>query len=278
MRGYPLLFDFHVEHTYFADPARCRLVFEPDAATAAWLARGACLVRAAGHGLKAYYEAPSDGGRPAAALTNAPVDLRFNVRSQDPSFGLYTDGLPPADNALPGPVRALVFDSDHATEDVDTGLWAMQPSPAAAWGEGRRDVRADFQLVIRLDDELASAGRTYRATLGSRSATWKYLLVGAWADDRPCVVDATTGDRIVPTGFSLEPVMETLADGRSALAIRSDIPLPLAERPQRRLQLWSRTDAGDRDRVLLGNLPAASVANLAVEPSSDLVCEIFVSR
>jgi len=283
MQAFPLLFALEVVHGYFADPRRCRLSFQPDAASADWLARAGAVIRPLNNALQVYYAAGD--GRPPRAQTGEATALNFAVRALDPLFGLYTDGLAATDGIAPGSAPALVFDSAGAIQDGAGGAWLMGPSPppAPAPAGNGLNVRPDFQVTLRLAGDLSDAGRLYRVALSSRATVWKYLLTGDWAEDRPCAVDASPANGAAPAKATFDPPgpAETLADGRPALAIRSTAPIPLAERPGRRIELWSRTEAGGQDRVLIRSLPAAAAANLALEDPADpasLVCEIFVSR
>lgn len=267
--AFPLLAGFEIWHDYFADPAACRLSFEPDGPTAAWLDRARCHMRAVPNGFRILYEASADAPESARAFGLGPTRLRFDVRAADPQFAGYTDGLSGGDAQGLRPA----FDSRRAA--AAGAFWLAPLSKAPGRPTGLR-LAPDFRVILATPRGPSAAGRTYRARLASREAVWKYLLVGDWAAERPCVIDATPMSARM--AFGPEASSETLADGRTALAIRAARPVGLTDRSGRRIELWSRTETGERDRLLMSNLPVASVANLAVEDPAAIVCEVFLSR
>lgn len=286
MGAHELLFSIEVVHGYFRDPAACRLRFEPDAATRDWLRQARCVSRRAPNGLSVYYELPDGpaGARPIRAQSDEPISLSYTVSALDPAFGLYSDGLAACETLDPGSPPLLVFDSVRARRPFDPGeAWIL--SAPASIDTGGLSVRPDFKLLIGLIGDLSDAGRAYRIDFNSRAATWKYLLIGDWAGDRPRIVDAThpTADLFDdPFADPDKPPEPTpLADGRMAISVRSTQPLAVLDRPRGQFQLWSRSEDGSRDQVLVSSLPHAAAANFAIETPGDpstLVAEIFVTR
>jgi len=55
---------------------------------------------------------------------------------------------------------------------------------------------------------------------------------------------------------------ERLADGRIAVPVRSAKPIALTDRPTRQIQLWSRSEDGARDQMLVSSLPHADPRQL----------------
>lgn len=193
----------------------------------------------------------------------ATGEVELAMLAADPLFDNYTVGL------------------DAPVERVP--LFAPEGAHLTVQGQARRrhaQQRAELRLPLDIADPPAwTLGLLARATL------WKYLLIGDWidaeasgarADHLPRVVD--TGD--APIGF--EPARpETLADGRTALAIRSAEPIPLQRRAGRRFQLRAQGRGGE-ERVLIRQLPVAHARSFGREEGGPagtaLVSEIPVLR
>jgi hypothetical protein len=280
MRRHPLLFGLTIMHGYFADPARCRFDFLPDVTTAEWLRRAGCVVRSFGNSIRVYYES-GVGDRPELVAQPVPVRLCFTARTWEPQFESYTATLPI------GASGGWIFDSVDAIEDVADGSWhipaARLPAGPPTAGHARAGAVSGVNFAVTLAGDLSDCGRRFIIWLASRATFWKYLLIGGWADERPCVVDNTdlSGAATDKVSFSRVSPDLLLADRRTALAFRSDTPIALRDAPVRRFQLWSQTDDGVRGRMLIKTLPMASADCLAMaDPANPttLVSEIYVSR
>jgi hypothetical protein len=289
MGAYARLFSVVVEHAYFTAPGQCRLRFQPDADTAVWLARAGCVTRPSANAFDVWYESADDpaAGRSPPARTGAPALLRFDVSPNDPLFTHYTDFLAPTAAGARAPRPVLLFDATSADRDPEAGVWDVWPQQRESDGGVASDVlsvRPDFSVLIPLAGDLQEAGRVYRISFMSRATVWKYLLMGDWNDDRPCVVGAVQAAAM--PSWSAYPVdeptpIEVLADGRPAIALRSPAAIAMAERPDEQFQLWSRSADGARDRLLVRRLPAANAGSLALETPGNpqtLVSEIYVTR
>ncbi|MGC1302619.1 MAG: hypothetical protein WA840_09615 [Caulobacteraceae bacterium] len=277
MMAYALQFGIDVRHSYFSDPAHLRLRLAADRPTAALLERLGFMLRLRSDGLRVY--GPANGLDAAPAAEAAPI-LRFVAYAEDPAFACYTNGL----TAFDAP--PLVFGRTAPTRDKD-GYWPMSPStspdsPPAISAFGRR--RPDFVVEVPAFPGPPVAERLYLVSLASRATIWKYLLVGDWADDRPLIVDKASD---APISFAdafdgdSPPATEILADGRPAIAIRSQSPIPLSAAAARQFQLWSRTVAGEPDHVVIPRLPAPdprSLSRPAAPSGGALVSEIFLQR
>jgi hypothetical protein len=113
-------------------------------------------------------------------------------------------------------------------------------------------------------------------TLRSREVKWTYLLSPDWQTAGLEVVDTTAAPAGAPGGTVFERGTAIQADGREVTAYRSPHPLPLSERPTRRIELRV---AAEPDVIMVRSLPSALAANLALETPADpqsIVCEIFV--
>jgi hypothetical protein len=281
--GYQVLFSLEVVHGYFSDPARCRLRFEPDEATGAWLKRSGCVLRRRANGLTVYFTRP-DGARGRGLQVGEAVTLAFNASPLDPAFGLYSDGLAPCEVLEPGSAPTLVFDSARASlADPNLNIWSV--TAPATIGDGGLNVRPDFQAVIRPVLDPAEKPRTYQINFASRTMIWKYLLIGKWADLRPLVIDTAALNPVqfedpFADGLDSLPRQEPLADGRMAIGVKSTTPIALADRPKGSIRLVTRSESGSRGPVL-SSLPCAAPANFAYERPGDpstLVAEIYVPR
>lgn len=258
---YRPLIELAVEHTYCADAAHCALGFQPIAACVHWLAQTGALVRAGRAGLTLFADAGAPPLPPEAVFD-------FEVASADPLFDNYTAGLDAPDGLIPH------FDSADGSFDAAGGIWQLH----AAQHVGRQATRSRLRLTLRPPIASATAGTAVTRLvlpLAARATYWRYLLLGDWDGEAPEIVDTAR-----QVGF--EPaIAEPLADGRSALAIRSSVRIALAERPERRFQLRSQRAARGAARVLIKRLPVASprrfgLADIAGAPA--LVSEIYVPR
>jgi hypothetical protein len=227
----------------------------------------------------AVYVAPPEG----RALGDAPVELTYRVRALDPAFSLYSDGLAVDTGLPPGSPPSLMFDTlDARLVDPAADRWRLTASPGVARGGLR--VRPDFGVCVRLTGDPAQVGRAYTVEFDSRAAIWKYLLIGDWTPQRPCiVVSGRTRPDLFADAFDppAQPRQERLADGRMAIAVRSTQPIALTDRPMRKYEVWSRRDDGALADKLVAALPDATPASLAIETPGDpstLVAEIFVPR
>ena len=270
-----MLFRLEVRHLYFSDPSRCRMQFEPDGETRAWLKRSGCVIRPFANGLSVYRETPM-AGRPV----DLPATLSLTVKPLDPEFRLYSEGQVPLERLTPGSPPQPVFDSGTARLDPTANVWRLTLGPQPA----RPHAGPDFIVQITVADDVDQMGRTYQIEFRPRAIIWKYLLIGDWAAHRPCVIESgQQGQGLFAdpfTDLAGPPRQVQLADGRMAIPFRSTEPITLSERPTRRFQLWSRQADGAPGKVLVSGLPAAVPANLTFEKPGDpssLVAEIYVA-
>jgi hypothetical protein len=288
MPRYAPLFRLEVVHRYFANPdtaaaqfpndpgrqaqqlradaAKLALEFRPDPQTAAWLELTGSVMKSQANSLSVFYDTEGRGGGPPAAA-NQPVELGFEATADDPLFAEYTDGPPPPN------LRPPRFSLLDAKPDAD-GVWRLGETSGP--GLSARVSPVCFRIELPISADLAEAGRSYRLDLASRAIGWKYILLDAWDDARPMVVDTAGAIRFD------DPSPETLADGTQALTIVSQAPIALAERPAQRFQLCARQDDGAPGRVLIAALPAAAPGRLGLHrrpPAAPaLVTEIYVAR
>jgi hypothetical protein len=117
--------------------------------------------------------------------------------------------------------------------------------------------------------ELPPEPKHYVLRFATRTAVWKYWLIGDWRESEPQIID--------PDGqAAFSRAQEaTLPDGRPALTIRSSAPIAIFRRSPFRFQLRGR--AGSGERLLVKRLPVAGTAQLTRE-SGALVSEIYVHR
>jgi hypothetical protein len=287
------LFDFEVEHAFFADN-RCAnaLKFVLTPVSALLLQRSGFLARATDTGVAVL----ADASRLGALSTDAdePFCLTWLAYASDPLFGNYTAGLVYPPEGLP------VFDAESAVADGATGRWHLQRGAyvsaadalpldnetvvQALWMAQR--VPPLFVVKLRLaatPTGTPAAGtpaaglppepKRYVLRFATRAAVWKYWLIGDWRESELQVVD--------PDGqAAFSQAQEArLPDGRPALTIRSTDPIEIFRRSPFRFQLRGR--AGNGERLLVKRLPVAGTAQLTREPGvpgGSLVSEIYVHR
>lgn len=259
------LFDITVVHGYFADPARCRLRFVADAATAAWAARVEGAFRGVANGLTVFCaaeRAPGGARGPAMATT-----LRFGVYPENPLFGNFTAPWPAATGrATP------VYELAPAVATYDTAVLSQAAAAdTGAWAPPAFEVHVEVPPVPQ-------APPRYRIEIQPRALIWRYLLDdAAWREADPCIVVPTPGGAAAPVAGPFEPGARTiLANGRDAIVLESREPLPLVDRGQR-FELWSQRE-GRLGRRLLASLPLPSPADLARRGDAGpaTMCEIIV--
>jgi len=258
---YASLFRFEVIHDYFADPANLKLTFRPDAASADWIERTGCVMRAADNRLAVFFDCEARGG---SAAEREPAELVFDVVADDPLFIEFTAEWPPAVGGAPW------FRGHDATADAD-GVWRLG-APTRAAAVMRQGVHMRLSLPVAGDAK--AVGRRYRLDLASRSTAWKYILLDDWGEVAPVVVDPAGKIAFTPAA------PEAIADGRSALAIVSSDPIPLSERPSQRFQLRA-ANGGGAGALLIATLPAAAPGHLGLDAAAApprMVSEIYVAR
>ena len=279
MSRYVPLLRVEVAHDFHAGAPVPGLRFEPTARTQALLQQVDAVVRATAEGLIVLGDVDRlpDDADPEQALC-------WRVHADDAAFINVTDGLGRCPHEL------WWFRAAEAVSEPDAGGWRLHAAARA----GRADVRQadDAELRSVLGQPLrlpvpvavlslpiaswraaAAAGPVvYRVRLAARATVWRYCFVGNWHDALLRVVDLAREAVFEPP----EPVQ--LADGRSALAVRSSAPLALSQRSGRRFQLRSPDANG---KVLVKRLPVASPHHFAREPIDGVptwVSDIFVHR
>ncbi len=262
MGDYSLLFGLEVIHPYFSDPARLRLRFEPDEASAAWLTKAGCVTRVWSHRIEVHHETKRDLPRRLADMGQAD-DLRFAVHALDPRFAQYTH-----DQTQMHEPPLTFWGGDASRRDAD---WRMHPGTDHAHFWTAPTPRPDLVAVIPVAGEPAAEPRRYSLALRSRATIWKYLLLGPWDDVEPYIEDP---DRAF--AFAAAPD-EALADGRIAKVLCSQKPIPLSERFAQKFELRAREPGDGPGRSLIKRLPVPHPASLAGRRSdSTLVSEIYV--
>ena len=276
------LFDFEVQHTFFAD-GRCAnaLKFVLTPKSVVLLQRSGFLARANDSGVAVLVDSLRlETLSLIAQDTEEPFSLTWLVYAADPLFGNYTEEL------VYPPVGLPVFDSDNAVADGATGRWRLQREEYVSAADARaldddavvqavlgQHVPPLFVVILRLGAGASPEPKRYVVRFATRAAVWKYWLIGDWRDSEPQVVD--------PDGQAsfLQAQDATLPDGRPALTIRSTAPIAIFRRSPFRFQLRGR--AGSGERLLMKRLPVAGTAQLMREPRAQggsLVSEIYVHR
>lgn len=262
MNGWTRMFSVELRHDFFADGVCRGLALLPDAATAAWLARGESRARATAEGLELW------------STASAVPATRWLLCPREPLFALVTD--------WPRSAAARVHLNAARARPLADGARALQAGPALGAADLRplasprlalplRGAGAPALGVLRVPRIAASeaAGRL-RLALAARRSVWKYWLFGDWDDDAPQVVDPDHEIVFTPAARDL------LDAGLPGWSTRSTRPIELRERGVRRFQL-----RGDAGQVLIRRLPVAAPAQFTretIDGVPTLVSEIFVHR
>jgi len=298
MGSFRLLFTVEVVHGYFGGSAGgCRLSFEPDADSRAWLSGAGCVLRTSPDTLQVFYEAADGPGtrRLSPSTSLGAVPLRFDVRSDDPEFSLYTDCAADVDTIVEGRTGSDV--SAPGVTILEAGVGAPTRAPPSISGRstptppifdpngtaGPRPAaglrgRPNFAVAVTVTAVPADDGQApvHTVTLNSRLVTWKYLFSKDWPTATLEVFDSAPPTSQAANGGVFGAAGITLADGGGGTAYRSPYPIALAQRSDKRIQLRL---AAEPDTILNPCLPATAPAGLTLETPGDpssLVCEIFV--
>jgi hypothetical protein len=282
------LFDFEVQHTFFAD-GRCAnaLKFVLTPKSLILLQQSGFLARETDTGVAVFADSVrSDALSMITQDAEEPFSLTWLAYATDPLFGNYTEGLLYPPEGLP------VFDSGNAVADGTTGRWRLHRDAYISAADAlpldddtvvqtlsAHRVPPLFIVTLRLGTmgvpapELPPEPKRYILRFATRTAVWKYWLIGDWSDSEPQVID--------PDGQAafLQAQDATLPDGRPALTIRSVAPIAIFRRSPFRFQLRGRTS--NTERLLVKRLPVAGTAHLVRESRAlggSLVSEIYVHR
>lgn len=293
--AFQLVFEVAVQHAYYA-PETCAglLRWSCPGDTLRRLQRGGCVMRPTAEGVAVYAETsrlPALQG--LANDPDEPLDLLLLAQGLDHDFAAATAG--------PGRDRPLhLYDSTRTRAPRPDGWRRLYRAAGvqAASGPGavaapdawtllsrlplaEQQRRPSLALRMRIEpgagDTAAWAGRAlarrWRLALHTRVAFWKYLLPAEWAAQQPRVVDLAGAVEFEP------PALETLPDGRQALAVRSRSAIALQRRSPRQFQLQAR--APRADPVLVRRLPVAApgaYGRALIDGAPRLVSEIYVQR
>ena len=267
MSDWVRLFSIELRHAFFDDGACRGLRLQPDAATAARLAREEAHVRAAADGVSVWSTTPTLPG------------TRWLLRSADPVLAQVTEWPRRAD--------ALPFLNAARARSGSDERWLLQAGDALGAADLRSTTSPRVALSLRPAEPGAPAlgvlrvpriagpeqtGRRYRLDLAVRQAVWKYWLFGDWSEDDPQVVDPARQAEFTP------PARGWLDEGLPGWSTRSTAPIALRERAPQRFQLRSRRGAG---KVLIKRLPVAGTSQFTretIDGVPTLVSEIFVYR
>jgi hypothetical protein len=257
MQRYGSFATIDVRHDYFADGSARHLVFRPHADTTAFLRRFGMLLRADGCSLSlSVDEAQLPGIWSERLQEGTPRTLCFDIHSADAECAYYT-----------GAVNTLPEAQDDGTQPAP--LLPVPSTPMAPWATVALPLNGtasdDFMTWT------AALGTPYQLRMQSRSTIWKYLLIGEWRGRTLSIIDQR-GEMTFTA-----PAPERLPNGQAALAVHSNLPIALRERPPQRFQLRDVTDAPER--VLIPRLPGAVPQRLwreTVRGEPTAVSEIFV--
>ncbi|MBB3193200.1 hypothetical protein [Roseateles terrae] len=289
------LFRLEVAHAYFADGRARGLRWEAADDTARRLRRADVLERQDGASLTLL--GPADAA--VQLLHDSGEPLTWWVRATDPAFAIYTDDpaqrpnellvvAPPAGfpDSSSEPATAHSVASVRVMPIVHGPTGAPDPVPEGSYAlSGEAAWRAPFAVLRLPPDALATPDATpgvstrppgpatLRWSLLPRRVIWKYCLFGDWSEDALDIVDPDGTVSFFP------PAAERGPEGRPLLAMRSRVPLALAERSDTRLQLRCRQSGVSK--VLVKRLPVPGPRHLAreeIDGAATLVSEIHVHR
>lgn len=273
MARYQPLLRIDVGHAFYAD-GRCRgLRWVPTPSTAAWLRASDAVARESDSALALYGTDRTLATEPAAVLVWQihVLDADFATATDDPARRpgelLYVDAAQAVSESIAG--WRLHAGAVVAAADVRPLTW---PLVAQALQPGQQHMPPLALLRVPLA-ALPPPPVTMRLQLAARATVWKYCLHGHWPEPQLQVVD------LAQEAAFHAPEPDRLDNGAPLVAIRSQVPIALAQRSARRFQLRSRQRGGDK--VLVQCLPVAAAQFLAREQiggASRLVSEIHVHR
>ncbi len=286
--GGPLI-EIDIRHGFFASGQCPGLRLVPTQATCASIARAGGVVRATSRGIEIWLDEQRAGDWRDADPDDA---LTWLVRFDD-------DGMTNCTAGLGRPRQELAyFDASHATLDAPTGYWRLHGlhwagaidvrAVAAACADAALapiELRGNPAALIRIPVRHATTrlrdGARYLIRFAPRETVWKYCFVGDWHEPALQVIDLAQHVRFQPAP------PHGLADGRTAIAFRSDAPVALQQLPRERFQLLSRAGENNDeararvDKVIVKRLPAAAPRHFSrevIDGVPALVSEIFVHR
>lgn len=275
--SYQPFFSARVSHGFYGTGwPGLRWVASPD--TARRLDRAGCVAGPSRETLDVYFDATRRATLEAClADPREPLVLTWRLQPAEWPADTITEGLPPDAS------QVLLLAPPAGGPDAQ-GLWPLHRGSEAGpaeWVKTRElqeplaagdALRPPVLVQLRLGREhLAAAPLQFTARLAARATVWKYFFLGRWQPDGLAVVDQER-----QAAFN-EPRVETLADGRPALTVRSAAAIPLQQRPTRRFQLRRSEDG--HDTVLIERLPAAAAGALAIDRAdgqAGTVSEIYV--
>jgi hypothetical protein len=203
------LFDFEVEHTFFAD-GRCAnaLKFVLTPKSAELLQQSGFVTRTSDAGVAVLADASRlEALEMIARDAEEPFCLTWLAYAADPLFGNYTEGLVYPPEGLP------VFDSDSAVADGTTGRWRLQREAYVSAADARplddeaivqavsvHRVPPLFVVTLRLGAMATGAMATAASAAGAPAT--RTLADGSLAAGAPAARTLTDGS---PTPGPLAP-------------------------------------------------------------------------
>jgi hypothetical protein len=257
-------FNVSVSHGFFGDRPVPELDWVPTAGTRRLLARAGCAFAPTRGGIGVFFDSQR---RDLLASCLADARERFRLRFRWAWRGLPLDSISAATPRQTD--RVLFFSSRRAVAEPDSGCWRLHREHEAGAADWRpvpaRGVRPQPVVSLRLQPADmpvdGAAPKEFRIRFAARATVWKYFFVGNWPAAQVQVVDPAQEAEFTAA------VPETLADGRTAVTVRSTTPIALQQRPVQRFRLMRRDDDGN-EHVLVASLPAASA--LASGPISEI--------
>jgi hypothetical protein len=266
MGPYLPLLSIEVEHGYFDDGRWHGLRFVPTPRCRALIDRAGLLVRQSLNGIQLH----SDKSREEALAlfleeSGGQLVFEYRVHVDDGNYLSYCEEFVSATGAIPyfdgrrgtreaGRIRL------HRAKKVSEKDLELLDSDALAGLLDSRDLRLRPAFALRVayprrSSVAASGPERYFLRFGARHAYWSYYVLGLAASRPLSIVDPESGIAFRDLGTVL------LSDSRPALAFRSEVPMPLSQRPANRLQL--REAATGNGKVLIRRLPVAAAGQIS---------------
>lgn len=313
MANYQTLIRIAVEHDYHANGICPCLNFIPTNETRKIFENAGLLSKETASGVQiAYDESRLDALRLYAEDEQEPLCFTFKVYSTDRHFRSYSEPFVNGEKPEEKVEQILYFDN-RATRGVNTKLSVLESVSNADFKHldefkhnrnykfdaaekeepdvdnlkdilSQKDHLLPPEFVLRifaankngplLDRWLKPEPTVYSIVFKSRKRYWQYYLLGKMAQKDCYVTD-------VEQKIEFEATSEvSLSDQRVASTFRSRQSIPLSEYYGYRFQLKERNINGDKDIIVINQLPVASMQQVGIVASgtqAGLAAEIYIN-
>jgi len=274
MHRYQLLMTLQIEHGYFSDSI-CRSVsiaLAPESRQQLDAMQG--ISRPLPGRLELYYREDYLDCAETMFLGSKPAQLSF-ILDFDAQFSNYTAGGLLGRQYLTVGAGDCVLEEDgrirlHQNVECNLSELPMASRYPQEWGRKAAGIDLTIEIPVA-NTSLPLPNCVLR--LAARKTQWKYLFIGLWHNENMRIVDSNSDE---PIEFT-PGCTETLANGQSAIAIRSTTTLDLTQQSRRHFELRQFVDG--IDKIMVKRLPVANHIHFNREVRdgvATLISEIYV--